>query len=89
MQGIQDFLKHPLRETIYPKEILHGRAKYPRILFAGIPRIGDAIYSVTPAKEIAKFYRSDNTIARRIDDMSAHQEQFLKRCVSRRNLHYS
>ena len=63
----------------------------PNILdsYAGIPRIGDAIYSVTPAKEIVKVYLSDNTIARRIDDMSAHQEQFWKRCESERNLRYS
>ena len=43
MQGVQDFLKRPIRETVYSKEILHGDAKYPRILYAGVPRIGDAI----------------------------------------------
>ena len=54
MQRVQDFLKHIIRETIYPKEILHGGAKYPRILYTGVPRMGDAIYSVTPEQLFVK-----------------------------------
>ena len=56
MQGIQDFLMRTIRATVYPKEILHGGAKYPRILYAGVPRIGDAIYSVTPVCFLKLFF---------------------------------
>ena len=37
-----------LKDTVFPKNILHGGAKYPRISCTGVPKRGDVIITVTP-----------------------------------------
>ena len=48
-KGIQYFPRGTIRDTVFPKNILHGGAKYPRISCMGVPKRGDVIITVTPA----------------------------------------
>ena len=47
-KGIQYFPRGTIRDTVFPKNILHGGAKYPRISCIGVPKRGDVIITVTP-----------------------------------------
>ena len=46
-KGIQYFPRGTIRDTVFPKNILHGGAKYPRISCIGVPKRGDVIITVT------------------------------------------
>ena len=36
------------RDAVYPKDIWHGDAIYPRIFCRGVPKIGGVEYPMTP-----------------------------------------
>ena len=44
--GVQNFL---FRGAVYPKDIWHGDATYPRIFCTGVPKTGGDEYPMTPA----------------------------------------
>ena len=36
--GVQNFLRGVFRDAVYPKDIWHGDALYPRIFFSGVAK---------------------------------------------------
>ena len=46
--GAQNFLRGVFRDAIYPKDIWHGDAMYPRIFCRGVPKIGGVEYLMSP-----------------------------------------
>ena len=46
--GVQNFLRGVFRDAVYPKDIWHGDATYPRIFCRGVPKIGGVEYPMTP-----------------------------------------
>ena len=49
--GVQNFLRGVFWGAIYPKDIWHGDATYPRIFCTGVPKIGGVKYPMTPVME--------------------------------------
>ena len=45
---MQNFLRGVFRDAVYPKDIWHGDATYPRIFCRGVPKIGGVKYPMTP-----------------------------------------
>ena len=45
---MQNFLRGVFRDAVYPKDIWHGDATYPRIFCEGVPKIGGIEYPMTP-----------------------------------------
>ena len=46
--GVQNFLRGVFRDAVYPEDIWHGDATYPRIFCRGVPKIGGVEYPMTP-----------------------------------------
>ena len=49
--GVQNFLRGVFRDAVYPKDIWHGDATYPRIFCRGVPKIGGVEYPMTPGPD--------------------------------------
>ena len=47
--GMQNVLRGVFRDAVYPKDIWHGDAIYPRIFCRGVPKIGGVEYPMTTA----------------------------------------
>ena len=47
-KGVQYFLRGTVGDTVYPKDMWHGGANYPRISCTGVPKRGDIRITVTP-----------------------------------------
>ena len=50
---VQNFLRGVFRDAVYPKDIWHGDATYPRIFCRGVPKIGGVEYPITPGLILA------------------------------------
>ena len=46
--GGAKFLRGVFRDAVYPKDIWHRDAIYPRIFCRGVPKIGGVEYPMTP-----------------------------------------
>ena len=49
-RGVQYFPRGTVEDTVNPKDIWHGGAKYPRISCTGVPKTGDVRITVTPVR---------------------------------------
>ena len=50
--GVQNFLRGVFRDAVYPKDIWHRDATYPRIFCRGVPKIRGVEYPMTPVSYI-------------------------------------
>ena len=57
-KGVQYFLRGTVGDTVYPKDMWHGGANYPRISCTGVPKRGDVRITVTPERNKSEIFRS-------------------------------
>ena len=68
---MQNFLRGVFRDAVYPKDIWHGDAIYPRIFCRGVPKIGGVKYPMTPGlgrKRDDLVFLEDNQQRKNYDD---------------------